>query len=184
MRNWINFDFEETQSKHPIKRRIGSLRLSDLLSVNLWKLYLRLTIFESNTIRLRTFRGEGMHLDIEIFAKSYEEYKDYLLGLTIYYQLIPKAIRWTNTGSFKRIRGRIQNALSEAEIIFSKSDSGEDITELLEKFTWPPKWGPMDGRVAACHYAYGMNKTLISSDYENLNKSEIKLLRNYISKLI
>ena len=68
-----------------------------------------------------------MHVDIENFTKSYKEYKDYLLGLTIYYQLIPIAIRWTNTGSLKRVRGRIQNALSEAEIIFSKNDTGEDV---------------------------------------------------------
>ena len=68
-----------------------------------------------------------MHVDIENFTKSYKEYKDYFLGLTIYYQLIPIAIRWTNTGSLKRVRGRIQNALSEAEIIFSKNDTGEDV---------------------------------------------------------
>ena len=125
-----------------------------------------------------------MPVDIEHFTKSYEDYNDYLLGLIIYYQLIPKAVRWTNTGSFKRIRGRIQKALSEAEVILTKSDSGEDVTDLLAKFTWPPKWKPMDSRVAACHYAYEMNKTVISSDYEKLRKSEIKLLRDYISKLI
>jgi len=125
-----------------------------------------------------------MRLDIEHFTKSYKDYNDYLPGLTIYYQLIPNAIRWTNSGSFKRVRGRIQKVLSEAEVIFTKSDSGENVAVWLAKFTWPPKWKPMDTIVEACYYAYEMNKTVIGSDYEKLRKSGIKLLRGYISKLI
>ena len=128
--------------------------------------------------------GGGMNADIENFRMSYGEYKDYLLGLTIYYQLIPKAIRWTNTRSFKRIRGRIQNAISEADEILAKVDSGEDVKDLLDKFIWPPKWGPMDVRVETCCLAYEWNKGIMKSDYENLSKSDIKLIKDTVSKLI
>ena len=80
-----------------------------------------------------------MSTNIKALKTSYDDYNDYLIGLTIYYQLIPKALRWTNKGSFNRVKGRIQKAILDAEEIFFKRESGEDVSKLIDAFIWPPK---------------------------------------------
>jgi len=122
-----------------------------------------------------------MSAEIDALKAACDDYRDHLIGLTIYYQLIPKALRWTNTGSFNRIKGRTKTALSEANELINKYEAGMDVAQAIRSFSWPVKWSPMVQRADTCLQAYNMIKASIGSDYENLGKPAIRLLREMTS---
>ena len=116
------------------------------------------------------------------FRSDISEYETHLFGIDLYYQCIPKAVRWTNTGAFNRISARIETALFKANRIVENHMQGEEVMTEIEGFMWPEKWGPMEERAALCVRAYvvelgvdGYNKR------RKLSKEEIKRLKSYIS---
>jgi len=116
------------------------------------------------------------------FTSDISEYETHLFGVDLYYQCIPKAVRWTNTGAFNRISTRIETALLKANRIVESHMKGEDMMTEVEGFVWPEKWGQMEERVDLCVRAYvveigtrGYNKR------RKLSKDEIKRLKSYIA---
>ena len=90
----------------------------------------------------------------EYFRSAHSDYEEYLFGLDLYYQCIPRVIRWTITGSLKRISNRIEAALYRANKIIEKHMRGEDVSQAIRGFEWLEKWGPMHNRITTCLNAY------------------------------
>ena len=123
-------------------------------------------------------------MDLDNLRRELEEYRQHLIGITIYYQLIPKALRWTNKGPFNRIKGRLEVAIQQADQIILKTEAGEDLSTIESSHSWPEKWTPMEQRAKTSYEAYIVNKNFIKSPFDQLSKSDIKLIRQTVSAML
>jgi hypothetical protein len=110
-----------------------------------------------------------------------EEY--FLNGIKLYYRLIPAAIRWTNTGSFKRITSRMTAAINRAKTLVSKYRHGEDISDEILRFRWPERLTSMENRVKTVQLAW-FASGVKEEDPDKMTKAELMMVKEKVSQFI
>ncbi len=120
---------------------------------------------------------------IENFENSIFDEEDFLLGLKVYYKLIPAFVRWTNSRSIKKISRRMDIAINAANQLLDRHNNGDDVLQLIKEFKWPPRWKPMEDRVKKCLLAYGMS-SVEEEDPNKFTKNDIKIIKEAIQWML
>lgn len=120
---------------------------------------------------------------VKAFTEKISDEEDFLNGLKLYYRLIPAAIRWTNSGSIKRISARMTAAVNQAKLLVNKYNSGTDVSQEIKGFEWPERWAPIESRVLAVKVAW-IASMVDEEDPERMTKADLKRIKEKISQFI
>jgi len=120
---------------------------------------------------------------IKQFANRISDEQDFLNGLKIYYKLIPAAIRWTNSGSIKRISGRMTAAINQANLLLNKHKNGVDVSQQIQQFRWPERWGPIESRVSTVQVAW-IASGVVEEDPDKMSKADIKKIKEKVGQFL
>ena len=119
-----------------------------------------------------------MTTDAEPIAKFENEiniYEERLFGLTLFYDTMPKIIRWTNALSFRNMIRRGKIALTLAQQLVQTARQDDSRISKLNKFEWPPFTNQMLSRIEALLTVYRV--IFPGRPMERLSKQEATNLR-------
>lgn len=110
------------------------------------------------------------------FEMSIKSYEEQLFGLSLFYDTMPKSIRWTNALSFKNMTRRGKKALASAKDLLQATRQNDSLVSSLYMFEWPPFTDDMLTRIEALLTTY--HQIFPNRPWKGLSQEEANRLRN------
>ena len=116
------------------------------------------------------------------FEEDITSYEEKLFGLALFYDTMPRVIRWTNALSFRKMTRRGKAAINVARQLLQTARQDASTISGLDTFEWPPFTRDMLHRIEALLTVY----RIIFPDrpMERLSKEEVKRLREALIRTL